>query len=136
MIPFSTAVWDPQWFHDYKSNDYCFFDKNGVCNGLRLEFLKPQNTECHGKPCEYEPANCAFLKKYLEQLNTIDFNIFRNYCESIAYDIQKIQGFTEEPIIVLLVYETSSNPCSERVMLKKWFNLNNSELVEYKKGKN
>ena len=31
MIPFSTAVWDPAWYHNFnKCHNYTYLDKNGV----------------------------------------------------------------------------------------------------------
>ena len=41
------------------------------------------------------------------------------YC---ANKFQKELKFKEEPIIVLMVYETPSNPTSERFALQKFFN--------------
>ena len=42
MIPFSTAVWDPAWYHNFKrDHNYTYVDKNGVLNGLRIPFLRP-----------------------------------------------------------------------------------------------
>ena len=137
MIPFSTAKWDPDWFHNGTSDySYCFFDKRSVCNGLRLNFLSPDNTDCHGKPCESKPESCMFLKKYLEQLEKINFKLFTSYCEEIANDIKAKLKFEEDPIVVLLVYEKPDNPCSERTMLKKWFEENGKTLEEFNKEEN
>ena len=30
MIPLSTALWDPKWFHKNKGHSFQFKDKNGV----------------------------------------------------------------------------------------------------------
>lgn len=38
-----------------------------------------------------------------------------------------------EPEIILIVYETPDNPCSERRVLIDWFASNGYELEEYRK---
>jgi len=74
MIPFSTAVWDPAWYHDFKrDHNYTYIDKNGVLNGLRIPFLKP-GQKCKGLCSGPElcqtlfghpiPDECLFLKEY------------------------------------------------------------------------
>ena len=35
--------------------------------------------------------------------------------------IKSIEGFQEEPIIMLLVHEAPQNPCSERRVIQEWF---------------
>ncbi len=47
MVPLSTAIWDPKWYHDGKDHAYTFIDKNGVINGIRCEALHP-GTSCSG----------------------------------------------------------------------------------------
>jgi hypothetical protein len=47
--------------------------------------------------------------------------------------IKKHEGFEEDPIIVLLVYEKPDNPCSERCVLIDWFKKNNIELEEFQR---
>ena len=37
ILPFSTALSDPKWFHEDKSNNHIFLDIHGVVNGLRCE---------------------------------------------------------------------------------------------------
>ena len=46
MIPMSTAISDPSWFHDWKDSSYIFTDKRGILNGLRL---KPIIVQCGGR---------------------------------------------------------------------------------------
>ena len=119
MIPFSTAVWDPKWWHDYKGASYAFVDKNGVINGLRVETLQPQSHCC---PCEAKnPEACLFLKEYSIQLENTNFEELTGYLEAVAYDAKEQLKFQEEPEIVLLVYEKPDNPCSERWPLLKYF---------------
>ena len=67
-------------------------------------------------------------------LNTIDFN---NYLlpefERIAEDVRKINNFEGESEIILLVYETPDNPCSERGSLMEYFKAHGIIIEEYKK---
>lgn len=134
IVPFSTAKWDPRWFHE--KNGEAYFDNNGVINGLRLNILNPNNTDCKGPSnCNFKPEECPFMNAYKEQLKDTDFTIVKSYCESVAMDIQKKRGFTHEPIIVLLVYEIPGNPCSERIALKEWFLEHGYALEEFEKGK-
>ena len=133
MIPFSTAKWDPHWFHQ---NGETFFDNHDVINGLRLDILNPNNTECQGREkCEVvDKNNCPFMESYDNQLKSIDFDNLVAYCENIANDVKAITKFEEEPIIILLVYETPDNPCSERRSLQKWFKSHGYLLEEFEKG--
>ena len=136
MIPISTARWDPKWWHDFTGDyNYIFKDKRGIYNGLRAEILHlPDEYSCNcGKSCIEEPSNCSFLTDYYNYLNTLDFNYVIQNLERIANKIQNIEQFQEEPIIVLIVYETPSNPCSERVILKRWFKEHNYELKEFER---
>lgn len=136
MIPFSTAVWDPKWYHNNLDNRTIYVDKNGVINGCRCEELKPGitcNNLCKGvKECNIKDPNiCKFLSNYRKQLNKIDFNSFLNYLNIHLYQIQKIFR-VEDPMIVFIVYETPTNQCSEREVIKQWFKDNGIELEELK----
>lgn len=106
MIPISTTVWDPKWYHDNKFNNHIFVDKRGVVNGLGLCELKPGDTcvnLCRGpKYCSETPSNCLFLKKYKEQLDGVDFNRMMDKLEGIVYVVRKKMGFREEPVVVLM----------------------------------
>lgn len=43
MIPISTAVWDPTWYHNFTNDyNYIFKDKRNILNGLRLESIIEQ----------------------------------------------------------------------------------------------
>ena len=78
MIPVSTAVWDPKWFHDFKNKDYIFKDKNGIYNGIRFEELMPNKNcdnfclECKEGNNLYTPQTCEFLKRYRNQIQKLD----------------------------------------------------------------
>lgn len=134
MVPFSTAVWDPKYFHDFKGSSYTFIDKRGVINGLRVETLQPQITNNGGCPCNTKhPESCLFLKNYEIQLENTNFKELTDYLEAVAYDAKEQLKFQEEPEIVLLVYEKPDNPCSERGPLIKYFAKNGIQLKEFQK---
>ena len=135
MIPLSTAVWDPKWFHDFKDTKYIFRDKNGVYNGVRVGKLAPKEHDdgrCRGREnCNPpDPDNCNFLKYYREQLDAIDFQWFLGRLDALGQHLKSKAGFSEEPVLVLIVYEAPSNPCSERGVLQQWFHDNGYELEE------
>lgn len=52
IVPVSTAVWDPKWYHNFAGQDNVFLDKRGVVNGLRAPALAPGSQlegSCAGK---------------------------------------------------------------------------------------
>lgn len=134
MIPISTAMWDPKWFHDFKNQDYVFKDKNGVYNGLRYESFVPGLTcenLCRGtEQCHENPQTCLFLQNYFKQLQNLNFNLVIKELSDLANHIKEHEGFREEPIIVLMVYEKPEMECSERKMLQKWFLMHNYNIEE------
>lgn len=142
QIPISTADWDPKWFHDFKGQDYIWKDKNGVWNGLRLDILSPSHIcsilppECVRCQIPKDPSSCSFLKDYrLGLRNKLDFDTLMNYLERAANDIQKLEGFKEEPEIILLVHEDSNNPCSERIPIQELFVEHGIEIKEWEREK-
>ena len=121
MIPFSTAVWDPKWYHDNKDKNYTFLDKNGVLNGLRIKELRPGKeceNLCRGPEncvaCKGDSKQCDFLRTYSQQLELIDYDKFEEYFFRVSREIKRKMGFMEEPVIVFIVHESPDNPCSER----------------------
>jgi hypothetical protein len=143
QIPISTADWDPKWFHDNKNQSHIWKDKNGVWNGIRLEILNPSHCcsilppECVG--CKKETRNpkiCSFLKDYKNGLhNKLNFNELLEYITKIAEYFQCLEGFTEEPEIILLLHESPDNLCSERVPIQELFREHNIEIEEWKRDK-
>lgn len=129
MIPFSTAVFDPKWYHYFRAQDNVFLDKRGVLNGLRFEELHPNKTcadLCRGKETclTKDPQTCQFLINYGKQLDQIDFGVFidnlDNFLSSLGSSLQ-----IDKPLIpVFIVHEALDNQCSERAVLQKWFNTN------------
>lgn len=139
QIPFSTAVWDPKWFHDGSDKNNVFVDKNGVFCGLRIEELNPEKCHATGCPCEYHKTgegyqSCSFLQAYRLSLRKLNFQAIIDKLEDIAAKCKQWIGFEEEPEIILLVYETPENPCSERMPLIEWFAENGVELSEWEKA--
>jgi len=130
MIPVSTSLGDPKWFHDNKGNHVIFQDKRNVINGIRFEYIMVQKN-CCGCPCEKkDPNSCNFLKQYKIELNKLDFKTTLNYLQWLADAMQKYLNLKEEPIIVLMVHESYTNKCSERQVLQDYFNSNGIECKE------
>lgn len=123
MIPVSTCVSDPAWFKPKEEDKCCYVDKRGVVCGLRYEPLVVQrNLECICPCLEPAPTRCSFLSNYEKELFKLDKNKILTdfaYCCDFC---KKKAHFEGEPIIVLIVYEIPTNPCSERWGLQKFFN--------------
>ena len=139
MIPLSTAVWDPKWYHATTGDQTVKFkDNHGVWIGLRAEPFMPGplcDGLCYGpERCETkDPTMCPYLRRYLIQLNRLDFDEMMARFERLGKAVQKESGFLEEPVIVLMVHEAPSNPCSERWALIRWFDEHGYELKEWTK---
>ena len=136
IVPLSTALWDPKWFHNFKGQHYIFKDKNGVYNGLRAEMFAPGPScegDCRGiEVCKIKDyKSCDFLKHYREQLNQLNIDDILKRCENIGNKIKEREHFVEEPIICFLVHEAPQNPCSERQVIQNWFNDNGVEVTEW-----
>lgn len=138
QIPFSTAIWDPKWFHNFQDQSHVWKDKNGVWNGIRLEMLNPKS--CSAPSCcpcsERNYQSCEFLCGYRLGLSRIDFSSLISFVSSVAEFIKKEEGFSEEPEIILLVHESPENPCSERVPIQELFRVHGIEVYEWEKGNN
>ena len=133
MIPISTAVWDPKWFHNFQGHEIIFKDKNNVLNGIRYPDLSSANiAPCC--PCENkDPSNCQFIKDYAEYLDTLDFDKVYSDLKFIGNKGKEILKFDEEPEICLMVYEKPDNPCSERKSLMEYFNKHGIPITEWNK---
>lgn len=136
-IPLSTAVFDPKWFHQKKGNSFQYKDKNGVWNGLRAEPFVPDKT-CEGlcrgpETCRYlGPHTCAFLKTYYNQLEQLNFQEIISRFETLGNQIKEVEGFDEEPILVLIFHEKYDNPCSERWPVQQWFKNHDYPIEEFR----
>ena len=138
MIPISTAAWDPKWFHEFKGNDHIWKDKNGVWNGIRLEDLNPDHCcslppECPDCRSNKNPDICSFIKDYREGLERLNFSEILECLKRTADYIQHLEGFQEEPEIILIVYEVPGNKCSERKSLQDYFMEHGIEVKEWEK---
>lgn len=130
MVPFSTAMWDPKWFQKGK-------DRRGVYTGIRIEPLVP-GEECSGlcsgaSSCRQQPGNCQFLSNYRAQLHALNCGAVIDYLEKVTSAVRTAEGFAEEPIAVIMVYEAPSNACSERGSLLEWFRENGYQIEEWQR---
>lgn len=122
MIPVSTALSDPFWYRPPHGEYY--IDKRGVINGLRYEPLIVQGYCQHQCPCEEKNVNkCIWLQEYRKLLSALDINIITKAFKHCQDFVAKKLDLQQEPIIVLIVYETPQNLCSERAALQDFFTI-------------
>lgn len=119
-VPFSTAVWDPKWFHNNMGNKWVFKDKNGVINGLRCIDLVPGSQLqglCRGPENCNQLNSCNFLAGYAKQISNVDMKkLEKELIDRAIHAADKLcVSLNAEPIPVLMFFETPDNPCSERV---------------------
>lgn len=141
MIPLSTCLSDPVWYHKGNGKSFYYKDKNGVWNGLRAEPFVPKTygedtPECPGHDfCNQNPDSCALAMKYYSQLEKLNFEEIYQRFINLGNKIKDYDGFEEEPIMVLIVYEAPTNPCSERGAIQAWFKENGYLVEEFSKDK-
>ena len=82
---------------------------------------------------EAQEEQSKFIQEYMESLRKLNFLEIKQGLENMAKEVQRFMGFIEDPEIILVVYETPDNPCSERRSLIQWFLENNVNLEEYEK---
>lgn len=129
-------MWDPKWVHNFKLNDFNFVDKNGVINGLRSElFVADKQYGCGTDLCKEKGKvtdipNCKFMDEYCNKLISTSVESKIQELERICKEAQDKLGFKEEPIAVLIVFETVENMCSERKIIQKYFNENGIDCKE------
>lgn len=121
LIPVSVCLSDPAWYRPPEGKEY-FIDKRGIICGLRYEPLIVQRygtKECIGErsicPLVDTNYNCELMIEY-EQLLFSLVNKEKTL-KAFEYCCNKFNADT----IALMVYETPSNPCSERVALQHFF---------------
>lgn len=138
-IPLSTAVWDPRWYHNFKTQDYLFLDKNGVLNGARYERFVPDSTcrdLCRGvSNCSAngDSSSCEFLKAYRRQLSALPFSTVMTSLQQITLAFGEQLQLNREPSLIFLVHEAPINQCSERTIIKRWFEDNGHPINEWSK---
>ena len=122
MIPVSTAIWDPRWFHT-GNNVGEYRDKRGVWNGIRMPILSPAKIDANGcSQCKsHDPLDCDFQRNYREYLKALDFDKIYQSLEKLADAIVILENLSSEPHIILIVHESPDNPCSERKALQEYF---------------
>lgn len=121
IIPVSTALSDPAWYRPPEGKEY-YIDKRGIICGLRYEPLIVQNmaSPCVGATdiCAMrllEDYQCPFLSDYEQLLFSLVDK--EKTLKAFEYCCNKFNADT----IALMVYETPSNPCSERTALQHFF---------------
>ena len=134
LVPVSTAVWDPKWYHDNHSQDYTYIDKRGVLVGSRIEELSPYKLpdEVICTPeCPRESQNCPFLATYQEYLDRLSFSKIKAKLDAISEDAQYRLGLDKPADICIMVHEKPDNPCSERWSLIEFFNEEGIDIKEF-----
>lgn len=136
MIPISTALSDPKWYHNFQGSKHIFLDKNRVINGIRCENLHPDKScesLCRGrKNCKDTPGDCKFLKAYKTQLDNLDTKAFKHWLEYL-YNGYSAAMKTSDIKFVFMFHETPDNPCSERIPFINWCKSNGIEVEEWHK---
>lgn len=138
-VPFSTAMYDPKWYHDNKGPHHTFLDKRGVLNGLRINpFVPGPKTEglCTGPKglgtvCNGDPSQCQFLKEYDKQIRRHNIGAFVKWWQGVQETLTQYVHTTTRPEPVLVFHEKADNPCSERTIITKWLTENGIEVEEY-----
>lgn len=125
LIGLNTTVFSPRWrpMGKDKRGVICVdcppFKPGRECDGL-----------CNGKCNPKHPEDCAFLKTYKAQLDKINLIQFQNSLGLLASKIA-VQENLQDIDFALLVYETPSNPCSERVAIQQWGKEHNIKIEEW-----
>ena len=135
LIPLSTALGDPAWYHDNQGKPFQFFDKRHVLNGLRAEPFVPRmqnDGECSGRPCFYTPDQCGFLRNYRAQLDRLNYDEIIHRFEVLHHKLCTNLHLTDVDF-ALMVHEAPYNPCSERRVIQAWFHDNNYPIQEWRK---
>lgn len=136
MIPLSTAVWDPKWYHNFKGQDHIFQDKRGVVNGVRFESFAPDKT-CEGLCCGLktcptrDPSTCAFLQAYSKQLDRVHYHVLMGVLQQLSVTFAESAQLSKPIEFVFIVHEAEDNPCSERVAIQNWFRKHGHPIQEW-----
>lgn len=125
LVGLSTAVWNPKWRPMGK-------DKRGVICVDCPPFKPGHECEglCNGKCEPKHPEDCAFLKAYKAQLDKLNITRIQNSLGKLAKQISYDEGL-QDIDFAFLVYETPSNPCSERIAIQQWFREHDMPIEEW-----
>lgn len=116
LIPVSTCISDPAWYRPPAGKEY-YIDKRGIVCGLRYEPLIVQLQGSHVCPCEGK-ANAPYCPTMIEYKQLLEKLVDKEKTlKAFEYCLNKFNADT----IVLIVYETPDNPCSEREGLQLLF---------------
>ena len=122
LVPLSTALGDPAWFHANRDFSYKWKDKRGVLNGLRAPVFSPDPhyTDCQNCSMKGTGGLCPFLLKYRIQLNGLNYEEIMDHFKGLRDRICAKEGWNDCDF-ALIVHEAPTNPCSERGPLQQWF---------------
>lgn len=125
LVGLSTAHWNPKWRPMGK-------DKRGVICVDCPPFKPGRECDnlCNGNCNPKHPEDCTFLKAYKTQLDKINLIQFQNSLGNLAAKIAAQENI-QDIDFALLVYETPSNPCSERVVIQQWGKEHNIKIEEW-----
>ena len=141
LIPLSTAVWDPKWYHDYRNASHVYIDKRGIFVGFRAEMFVPDDS-CNGlclgpdRPdicCQNGGKyGCSFLNTYRAQLDELDFNEVLSEMQDFTEKISTLlKSGAREHNVALIFHEAPDNPCSERRLVQDWFKDHDYPIEEF-----
>lgn len=135
MIPLSTALGEPAWFHDSKDRNYTFIDKRGIINGLVAEPFQFDTSLLKDVPCkrdcDIDIDICPFMKAYRESIEKHSFDYIMNYLSDMIDKVREVSDFKGDPIIILLVYERPDIRCAERPVIQQYFKDHGIEVNEW-----
>lgn len=144
MLPVSTAMYDPAWFHDGKGIGNRYLDKNCVVNGVRMNEvmmdayrvadLIKAGSMC-GPNCSHRAEEmCPYMQEYAKciRAKNPDFKQFITFCEGYVQFLNQKFNFGIDTII-FIVHENPLISCGERPVLQQWFEENGYELKEWSK---
>lgn len=125
LIGLNTTVFSPRWRPMGKDArgvicvDCPPFKPGHSCSGL-----------CNGKCDPKHPNDCEFLKTYKTQLDKINIHSIQESLGKLATQIAQDEGL-QDIDFAFLVYETPTNPCSERVAIQQYFKEHDVECKEW-----
>lgn len=122
LVPVSTAMWDPKWFHDGKGQNHIYINDKGVLCGVRLPMFSPKGIDaaCQ-KNCPLNPESCDFIKDYYNLINSRDAQEYMDALSEVAIESRKLLKLNDWPDICLIVHEPPTVKCSERSGIIKLF---------------
>jgi hypothetical protein len=125
LVGLSTAMWNPKWRPMGK-------DKRGVICVDCPPFKPGRSCEglCNGSCDPKHPQDCAFLKAYKAQLDNLNIISIQESLGKLGTQIAQNEGFTDVDF-AFLVYETPTNPCSERVAIQQYFKEHGIDIHEW-----